>query len=90
MGGLAYPGMLLYQLVVEINQEKGFARPVVSAEIGNFFSYCILPFGVYSQEIKCPSQSMAGGLVSSAIDQFQSPLTENRSGCEVNSHDKYP
>lgn len=42
-------------------------RPVVPAEIGDFFRYCILPFGIYSQEIKCPSESMAGGLVAGPI-----------------------
>jgi hypothetical protein len=56
--------------MIHIRRGKELARPIVATEIGNFFGYCILPFGIYSQEIKCPSESMAGGLVSGAISQY--------------------
>jgi hypothetical protein len=76
--------------MVYIIREKGPTRPVVSAEIGNFFGYCILPFGIYSQEIKCPSQSMARGLMSGAVGQYCSPLPVTRFGYEVDLHNKDP
>jgi hypothetical protein len=62
--------MLHYELMIYIIRGKEPTRPVVSAEIGDLFGYSILPFGVYSQEIECPSESMAGGLVSGPVRQY--------------------